>query len=78
MHTLSIHALNNIVSLQLSHWLLMTAILFVYQVDLKDKWRNLVRVAVSPAARSQGKGAKQRVLPLDILAKASLCLPRSC
>lgn len=38
-------------------------------VDLKDKWRNLMRVAVLPAAALRTKCAKRRELPLDLLVK---------
>ncbi|KAL0018857.1 hypothetical protein WJX79_010707 [Trebouxia sp. C0005] len=36
-------------------------------VDLKDKWRNLMRVAVRPAAALRTKCAKRRELPLELL-----------
>ncbi|KAL0018396.1 hypothetical protein WJX77_007826 [Trebouxia sp. C0004] len=38
-------------------------------VDLKDKWRNLMRVAVLPAAALRTKCAKRRELPLELLVK---------
>ncbi|DBB13322.1 TPA: mitogen-activated protein kinase tyrosine protein phosphatase sdp1, variant 2 [Trebouxia sp. C0006] len=38
-------------------------------VDLKDKWRNLMRVAVLPAAALRTKCAKRRELPLEVLVK---------
>lgn len=38
-------------------------------VDLKDKWRNLMRVAVLPATALRTKCAKRRELPLDLLVK---------
>jgi len=45
----------------------------VVQVDLKDKWRNLMRVAVLPAAALRTKCAKRRELPLDLLVKVIGC-----
>ena len=41
----------------------------VAQVDLKDKWRNLMRLAVLPAAALRTRCAKRRELPLDLLVK---------
>ncbi len=41
------------------------------QVDLKDKWRNLMRVAVLPAATLRIKSAKRHELPLDLLVKVT-------
>lgn len=38
-------------------------------VDLKDKWRNLMRVAGLPAAALRTKCAKRRELPVDLLVK---------
>ena len=43
------------------------------QVDLKDKWRNLMRVAVLPAAALRTKCAKRRELPLEVLVKVIQC-----
>ncbi len=42
-------------------------------MDLKDKWRNLMRVAVLPAAALRTKCAKRRELPLDLLVKVMGC-----
>ena len=39
------------------------------QVDLKDKWRNLLRVAVVCPAAVRGKADKRRELPAELLHK---------
>lgn len=52
-----------------SRHLVMRACMRAAQVDLKDKWRNLMRLAVLPAAALRTRCAKRRELPLDLLVK---------
>ena len=44
----------------------------VLQVDLKDKWRNLLRLAVASSAGKAGKADKRRELPAELVQKVLL------
>ena len=43
------------------------------QVDLKDKWRNLLRLAVTAPTGLRGKADKRRELPAELVQKVKLC-----
>lgn len=43
----------------------------VVQVDLKDKWRNLLRLAVTSAV-TFGKGDRRRELPAELVDKVTV------